>query len=337
MQSYHINTYSEPKGYQLGELPKPVIENDRDIIIKVHAGSVNPVDVKLASGVMKMVSPLQFPYKIGYDCAGTVSEVGSAVTRFKVGDEVYVRLKSPDRGSWSEYAKSTEDLASLKPTNTSFTEAASIPLAAMTALQALRLAGTLEGKTVFVPAGFGKNVFKAGKVITTVSTAKVPKVNELLGEGVVDRIIDYTKSDPKTTIPPGSVDFIFDTIGMAMPYLSLLRPKTGLVVSISLLPSGDQLAASGEISVPYILRQILNFVDAINRWRASWSGVNYQYLWLEPSGKDLEELKAIIEQGKLRPVVGTEVHYKDIDAVRAACSVVFNGKGGIGKTVISFE
>lgn len=59
MQSYHINTYAEPKGYQLGELPKPVIEDDHDVLIKVHAGSVNPVDVKLASGILKFVSPLK--------------------------------------------------------------------------------------------------------------------------------------------------------------------------------------------------------------------------------------------------------------------------------------
>jgi hypothetical protein len=130
---------------------------------------------------------------------------------------------------------------------------------------------------------------------------------------------------------------MFDTIGMAMPYLCLLRPKTGLVISISLIPSGDKLAASGEVPVPFILRKILNLVDAINRWRASRWDVTYQYLFMDPNGKDLEEIKESVEQGKLRAVVGTKVHYKDIDAVREACGVVFNGKGGIGKTVISFD
>lgn len=95
-----------------------------------------------------------FPYKIGYDCAGIVQETGSAVTRFKKGDEVFVRLPECHRGAWSELAKTTEDFVAIKPAGLSMAEAASIPLAGMTALQALRkYAGDLEGKTVFVPAG----------------------------------------------------------------------------------------------------------------------------------------------------------------------------------------
>lgn len=95
-----------------------------------------------------------FPYKIGYDCAGTVANVGSQVTRFKVGDEVYVRLPECHRGSWSEFARSTEEFVALKPKDLSMEDAASIPLASMTALQSLRgYEGDLEGKTVFIPAG----------------------------------------------------------------------------------------------------------------------------------------------------------------------------------------
>lgn len=95
-----------------------------------------------------------FPYKIGYDCAGTVLDTGSQVTRFKTGDEVFVRLPECHRGSWSEIARSTEEFVALKPKGLSMEDAASIPLAAMTALQALRgFEGDLEGKTVFIPAG----------------------------------------------------------------------------------------------------------------------------------------------------------------------------------------
>lgn len=129
---------------------------------------------------------------------------------------------------------------------------------------------------------------------------------------------------------------MFDTIGMAMPYLSLLRPNTGIVISISLVPSGDQIAASGEMPVPFIVQKLLNLVDKFYKWRASRWSVTYQYLLLHPNGNDLDELRKSVEQGKLRAVVGTNVHYKDVDAVRAACEVVFKGKGGIGKTVISF-
>lgn len=98
--------------------------------------------------------PARFPYKIGYDCAGTVLDTGAQVTKFKAGDDVFVRLPECHRGSWSELARSTEEFVALKPKSISMEDAASIPLACMTALQALRgYEGNLEGKTVFIPAG----------------------------------------------------------------------------------------------------------------------------------------------------------------------------------------
>lgn len=126
--------------------------------------------------VFLLIAPCDsFPYKIGYDCAGTVAEIGSQVTRFKVGDEVFARLPECHRGifygnlqfnflvtnpsnlnpgAWSELARTTEDFVALKPNSLSMEDSASIPLAAMTALQALRgYPGSIEGKTVFVPAG----------------------------------------------------------------------------------------------------------------------------------------------------------------------------------------
>ncbi|RMZ92629.1 hypothetical protein DV736_g132, partial [Chaetothyriales sp. CBS 134916] len=264
--------YTDPSKYELSRLPVPTLSEPTEILIEVHAASINPIDVKKASGVMKLVlrdeyallsyvpgciahKYRRFPYKIGFDCAGIVSELGSRVTRFKVGDEVYVRLPETSRGSWAEYAKCQEYFIAPKPRSLDFGDAASLPLAAMTALQALRLyKGSLEGKTVFVPAGLSgtgayacqlaKTVFRAGKVITTVSTAKVPKVPELLGEGVVDQVIDYTKESPTTAIPRGSVDFLLDTTGESMQFLSLMVPSTSSIVSISTLPSGTQLQKS---------------------------------------------------------------------------------------------
>ncbi|RMZ82878.1 hypothetical protein DV737_g1875, partial [Chaetothyriales sp. CBS 132003] len=230
-------------------------EENRQVQIRVHAASINPIDVKKASGMMKLAMYDEFPYKIGFDCAGIVSEVGNGVKKFKVGDEVYVRLPETSRGSWAEYAKCQEYYVAPKPKPLSFGDAASLPLAAMTALQAMRLyKGSLEGKTVFVPAGLSgtgayacqlaKNIFRAGKVITTVSTSKVPKVPELLGEGVVDQIIDYTKESATASIPRASVDFLLDTTGQSMQFLSLMVPSTSSIVSISTLPSGTQLQES---------------------------------------------------------------------------------------------
>ncbi|EFE32719.1 zinc alcohol dehydrogenase, putative [Trichophyton benhamiae CBS 112371] len=342
MLSLNIPSYSAPSGYQLSELPKPVLEDSNDVIIRVHAASINPIDVKKANGMLKMAMADTFPYKIGYDCAGTVEEAGSSVSHLKAGDEIYTRLPEASRA---------KDVA-LKPPSLSFADAASIPLAAMTALQALRrYGGDLAGKTVLVPAGLGgtglfacqlaKHAFKAGKVITTVSTSKIPKVKELLGEDTVDEIIDYTKVDPKDAIPPGTVDFLFDTMANAMEYLSLMRPKTGHIISVSTAPSGDQLQASSLMQLPHRpalpipIKLALNAMDSIRKFRARRYGVTYSYMFLESSCKDLEELRDLVESGKLRTVVGTTASLRDLQAVREACQIVYSGRGGLGKVVIN--
>ncbi|KAF3388442.1 Reticulon-4-interacting protein 1 [Penicillium rolfsii] len=356
MLSINIPKHTTPDQYELGEIPSLTVEKPTDILIKVHAGSINPIDVKKAAGATKAVLKDSFPYKIGYDCAGTVLETGSQVKRFKAGDEVFVRLPECHRGSWSELARSTEEFVALKPKNVSMEEAASIPLACMTALQALRgYDGNLEGKTVFIPAGLGgtgifacqlaKNIFKAGKVITTVSTSKVPQVNQLLGEGIVDEIIDYKKSDPMNVIPPQSVDFIFDTTGNAMEYLSLVRPK-GAIVTVSILTSGNVLQNSSVMRrspdkqdkaiVPFPIRITLNIMDWIRRMRASRYGVKYSSIFLEPNATDLNSIREWVEKGMVKTIVGTKAHFKDIEAVRKACQVVYDGKGGTGKSVILF-
>ncbi|KAL4807988.1 chaperonin 10-like protein [Aspergillus unguis] len=356
MLSITIPEHTTPDHYELSEVPSLAVEQPTDILIKVHAASINPIDLKKASGATKLVLKDSFPYKIGYDCAGTVLDVGTQVTRFKAGDEVFVRLSEFQRGSWSEIARSSEEFVALKPQGLSMEDAASIPLVSMTALQALRgYDGDLEGKTVFIPAGLGgtgmfacqlaKNVFKAGKVITTVSTAKVPKVPELLGEGVVDEIIDYKKSDPMDVIPARSVDFIFDTMGSAMDYLSLMKPK-GAIVTVSILTSGDVLQNSSVMrrsankedheTVPFPLRIALNMMNRIREFRAARYGVKYSSIFLEPNATDLNSIREWVEEGKLSTIVGTTAHFKDIQAVRDACQVVFDGKGGIGKSVIVF-
>ncbi|TQW03288.1 alcohol dehydrogenase [Cordyceps javanica] len=337
MLSITAPKYTNPDGYELSELAKPAVSQPTDVLIKVHAASINPVDVKKADGVMKMAikdTYVTFPYKIGYDAAGVVEEVGSGVTSFKAG-------------AWAEFAMCPESFIALKPKNMSFGDAASLPLAAMTALQALReYKGSLEvSGTGAYGLQIAKNIFKAGKVITTVSTSKVPKVPELLGDNVVDQgtFIDYTKDDPVNTIPAGSVDFIFDTTGQATEFMPLLVKGSGLVVSISTAPSGATLQNSSVMNtpdkprLPIVARVFLDATDQLRKLRARFYGVEYKYIFLDPNGEDLALLKDGAEQGKLRAVVGSRVDLKNIDKVREACWQTYKGKGGLGKTVFEVK
>ena len=158
-------------------------------------------------------------------------------------------------------------------------------------------------------------------------------------------VIDYKKSDPKAVIPSQSVDFIFDTTGSAMEYLALMRPK-GAIVTVSILSSGDVLQNSSvmrrspdkqdKATVPFPIRVGLNIMDRIRVARASRYGVKYSSIFLEPNAIDLDSIRQWVEAGKLRTVVGTKADFKDLQAVRNACQVVFDGKGGVGKSVIMF-
>lgn len=140
-------------------------------------------------------------------------------------------------------------------------------------------------------------------------------------------------------IPPRSVDFIFDTTGQAMQFLSLVVPSTGSIVSVSTMPSGTQFQNSGVMRrpenprLPWLVMMGLNAADAVRRARAWRWGVGYEYMFLDPKGEDLMILGRAVEEGRLRPVVGAKVDMRDVEGVRKACGKVFDGKGGIGKTV----
>jgi Zinc-binding dehydrogenase len=130
-----------------------------------------------------------------------------------------------------------------------------------------------------------------------------------------------------------------------MEYLSLVRPK-GSIVTVSILTSGDVLQNSSvmrrspdkqdKATVPFPIRIGLNVMDRIRVARASRYGVKYSSIFLEPNAKDLDSIQQWAEEGKLRTIVGTKVHFKDLQAVRDACQVVYDGRGGVGKSVITF-
>ena len=345
MQSLHITNYTKPAGYQIGPLPKPTISTPHDVLIQVHAASINPIDVKVAAGTLAPMQAQKFPYQIGYDVSGAIAAIGSSVTSFKKGDEVYARLPEENRGSISEFAVTQDAYIALKPRSLTFVEAASLPLVTLTALQALqRASDVVQGGTVFVTGGLSgtgsmacqlaKNCFGAKKVITTVSTQKVDQVDKILGEGVVDQIIDYKTTNPLNQIKKGSVDYLFDTTAEGLKFMPLLKPKTGRIITISAIPSGDQIKNGIAPSLPIYLKATLNLLWSFSLCWAWWYQVKYEYMFMHPIAKDLEQVAKWAEEKKLRPVVGQTVDLNNLEAVRDACNQVYLGKGGIGKAVV---
>lgn len=273
--------------------------------------------------------------------------MGLSVTEFEPGDAVYGF--SMEAGAAAEFMKITAGCIhtiSKIPGSLTFEEASSLPTPAHTGIQALvrmdeEIPGGLKGKTVFVPAGLGgigslvlqllKPVFGAEKVITTLSTAKIPLLPELLGKGLVDQIVDYTKEDVIATIGLESVDCMLDTIWMSMTYLPLLK-KGGLVLSI-MGKSGDT-AAKDLPDIPWALRKVMNLVDLMMKWRARRWGVRYEHAHTQFEKRDSEMIEKLVVEGKLKAVVGQSAAMDDLKAVRKMFDMVGGLKGATGKLVV---
>ncbi|KAL2072559.1 hypothetical protein VTL71DRAFT_11902 [Oculimacula yallundae] len=350
MRALALAQHCNPSGYNCATLPVPKITKPDELLIKVHAASVNPVDVKLAGDMGKMLQKASFPYQMGHDLAGEVIGVGSAVTEFKIGDQIYARVPEAYRGTIAPYALATASTTAIKPKSLSYTEAASIPLAAQTAYQALLLGdkmvpGGLKGKTVLVPAGLSgtgsfavqlaKNVFGAGKVITTLSTGKVAMIKEFMGDSAPDQIVDYTKEDLVKSVGKGTVDFMFDTVKQTMSALPVMR-KGGMIVSISTVPNGTDFKTVYK-DMPVWIEFFLNLLDWFYRTWTAWKGVQYAYIKVNGNTTDLEALAKAVEEGKMKPIVGSTAKLSDLDGVKNGCQQIMEGKGGVGKFVIEMD
>ena len=278
-----------------------------DVRIAVKAASLNPLDYKIREGKVKLVLAARPPIALGCDVAGVVEQVGAGVTRFGVGDEVYARLEKDRMGGLAELACADERVVAKKPARATFEEAASIPLAGLTALQALReAAGLRAGQRVLVHAGaggVGSLAIQLGKILglhvaTTTSTRNVELVRSL----GADRVIDYTTGAPLVEGDGDGARFdaVFDTLGGASELASIAATKRGgVVVGVGGLPD----AAFARERLPAWVRPALWLMTRKRRADEARAGVRFVYLFMRPDGAQLAEMAAWIDEGKLRPLL----------------------------------
>jgi NADPH:quinone reductase-like Zn-dependent oxidoreductase len=215
MQAAYIKQYGDVENLMVGDVPKPSISSSQ-VLIKVKAAGVNPVDFHIRNGMLEDSGTHELPLVLGWDAAGIVSEVGQHVTDFKLGDEVYVYSPLTEQGAHAEYLAVDANVVADKPASLSFIQSAALPLAALTALQALTTHGELQkGQLVLIhnaSGGVGSFAVQIAKHLGAyvIATGSQAKKGFIMGLGA-DEFIDYKQDDFEQHV--SNIDLVFAAVG----------------------------------------------------------------------------------------------------------------------------
>jgi NADPH:quinone reductase-like Zn-dependent oxidoreductase len=303
MKAFTVQRYGDV-AVQASDVPEPRMGED-DVLVQIHAASVNPLDLKTRDGDFKAILPYRVPFVLGNDLAGVVVAVGARVSRFTVGDEVYARPDKNRIGTFAERIAVAEADLALKPGSISMAEAGSLPLVALTAWQALVERGNVQpGQKVLIHAGaggVGSIAIRLAKhlgatVAATASGSNVDFVREL----GADTVIDYRTHDFEQIL--SGYDLVLDSLGgeNLEKSLRVLRPG-GQAIGIAGPPDP---AFARDAGLNPVLRLAIAGLSGKIRRQAKKLGVRYEFLFVRASGDQLRQITTLVDQGVLRPVVG---------------------------------
>ena len=303
MKAFLLNRYGKKEKLQLTETVEPLVK-PTDVLVQVHAAGVNLLDSKIRNGEFKMILPYKTPFVLGHDVSGIVTKVGTKVTQFKIGDEVYARPGDHRIGAFAECIAMNEKDVALKPKNLSMEEAASLPLVSLTAWQALvEKADLKSGQKAFIQAGSGgvgtiavQLAKQLGATVATTTSAVNIALVKSLG---TDIVIDYKKEDFAEILE--NYDVVLNsqdakTLGKS---LKILKPG-GKLISISGPPDP---AFAREIGAPWFVKLIIQLLSSRVRKKAKRLGVDYSFLFMRAQGEQLSQLTKLLESGVIKPVV----------------------------------
>ncbi|ROS48896.1 NADP-dependent oxidoreductase [Frigoribacterium sp. PhB24] len=329
MRAFAFDAYKQP--LHETDVPEPTI-GIHDVLIKVEAAGLNHLDAKIREGEFKLILPYKAPLTLGHDLAGTVIEVGGSVRSLKPGDAVYARPRDHRIGTFAERIAVDEADVALAPTTISTIEAASLPLVALTAWQALVERGDVQpGQKVLIHAGaggVGSIAIQLAKhlgahVATTASSSNADFLREL----GADVVVDYRTQDFEEEL--SGYDLVLDSLGgeNLAKSLRVLRPG-GLAIGIQGPPTPAFAEAAG---LNPVVRLAIAGLSRKVRAQAKKLGVRYEFLFMHADGSQLREIATLVDAGAIRPVVGATHPF-----VETATALDGLGKAGIrGKAVIT--
>jgi NADPH:quinone reductase-like Zn-dependent oxidoreductase len=320
-------------GLRAADVPEPDV-GDADVLVKVSAAGVNPLDMMVRNGEFKRLLKYQTPFVLGHDVAGVVTKVGSAVRDFQVGDEVYARPRDLRIGTFAEYIAIDQDDVAPKPASLTLHEAAAVPLVALAAWQALvDRAHVRPGQKVLVHSGsggLGSTVIQLAKHLgATVATTASGRNAELVRSLGADVVVDYTQEDFAEAL--SGYDVVVDS-----------RGGENLERSLTVLkPGGQAIGVAGppdpgfakQLGAPRFMGVVMGLLSRRVRKQARKLSVGYSFLFMKADGGQLRELASLYDDGHLRPLIDTTFPF---DQTLEALAYVEQGRAN-GKVVITLD
>lgn len=303
MKAFTFKRYgkSPELGFDDVDFPSP---GDDEILVKVYAVGLNPIDNMIPTGMFKRVLHFSLPTTLGSDVSGVVVATGRRVTRFKAGDEVFASIFDRGTGSLAEFVRVPENLAALKPATLDFVQAASLPMVSLTSWQALTERAKLRaGQKVFIPAGsggIGSFAIQLAKhlgatVGTTTSTANIDWVSRL----GADEVVDYKKQEFEKVL--SGYDIVLGTIrGDAIEKSTQILKPGGKIVSL-IGPLDTAFARERHLNV--FLRFVLGLMSRKIMRLSKKRGLTYSFLFVRPDGSQLSQIAELMDAQRIKPVI----------------------------------
>lgn len=329
MRAARIHAYGPPDQLRVEDVPAPRC-GPKDVLVDVHASSVNPVDCKIRSGGQRAVVWLSLPATLGMDVSGVVAEVGAEVEGFAVGDEVFASPSHWRMGTYAEQIAVRADELAPKPRNLTHEEAASLPLVGLTAWDALVGACDLQpGQRVLIQAGSGGvgtfAIQLAKHLGAEVWTTCSPRNFDLVRSLGADEAIDYRSQDFEEAA--AGVDAILESVGgdAVAKALRTVRPGGRVAAITAGLPALTERYGPA-LGLGVVVGRTLRQTIAARLHR----GVRLRFVTRRPDGRNLRRIAALVEAGAIRPVIDRVF---DLEAIADAHRYVETGRAR-GKVVV---
>lgn len=332
MRAARLNSYSK-KDFQLSikQIEKP-IPNAQEVLVKVSMAGVNPLDNMITAGEVKLIVPYKLPVTAGNEFVGVIDSIGADVTNYHVGDRIYARMPLGKIGAFAEYLTIDHKEIALVPNYLSDEEAASVPLTALTAYQALELLKVKPGKTLFISGGtggFGAMAIPIAKAfgLKVITSGSRDNKKRVLALGA-DQFIDYNTEDYAKVLT--NIDYVIDTLGgeELIKQFTILK-EGGAIVS---LKGGPNRSFAKRMNLSFFKTFLFDVVGRKYDKLASKNNQTYHFVFVKSDGKQLSEISKIFEEKQIKTSIDKVYDFKDINL---ALDKVKNGRSS-GKTIIKF-